>query len=263
AYLLRGKRGRIPSEVTVMPAASSPNDPKRSRPNWILVAGGCAVLFCCAGGMGMIGGIAWLIRSEMKSGTEVRGSYPPATSTYQGATAAFYARQLNDTDRSTFRDGVSGLQNLGKEGIPYLLNGILRFQQTGQDEQMDACLLFCNPSLVEADDLPIFVKLLDNKRSRMGALGFFVRQDGAGKKYLGTLQKYRDDPDLQFAWAVRSTLHKIDPQSEADPGLSPQDAAKKAQEAEAAAKREAARQKVKRRVQERGNTLPGGGPRRR
>ena len=54
--------------------------------------------------------------------------------------------------------------------------------------------------------------------------------------------KYLADTDPEFAWRLRSTLHRLDP-GEPDPGPSPMERRRQAREAERAAERAAKRQK--------------------
>lgn len=177
---------------------------------------GVLLLLCFA-----VGSICFLALRSHSPGVS---SYPPPRTPYRGLTADVYGRQLYDRDLHISRGASVALRSLGKEGIPFLLEGLRRAQEQKDSQLESICLNAISPPLVETPDLAIFACYLSPSQPqdmrRFGA-SIYGKVGPRASFYLPAILAMRGSGNPQLEHVISLAAHQIDPSHYPDVGAIP------------------------------------------
>lgn len=183
------------------------------------VPSGCLLLALLATAIGLA-----IHFAASRNHTDFSSRYPAPTSTYRGKTARSYSAELFDKDLRISNGGAMGLQSLGAEGVPFLLQGVCDFDRERDAARVILCVNSLDVNLVQDSDLPLFIPLLAEDRGigvRQASILFFRKAGARAKPYLKPILDCRKGSNVWFAHVVDSCAHTIDPANYGDPGLAP------------------------------------------
>jgi hypothetical protein len=159
----------------------------------LLIAGGIIVGLAFLGVLQVI-----VLIGESRDSRNVRGKYPPPVSRFNGLTAAHYGKAAKDLNQPVRSRACNALEQLGAEGVPYLLADLE--YHTNADCKY-TCLMCLRGNVVAPEDFPLVAAYLAPQYARSGGIRYAalnVIREG-GPRAAGVAEEVRkltNDPIL-------------------------------------------------------------------